>query len=83
MSVDGSVPRRGSKLARVMSFRSLAGAGSDQKPFGQGSPLSWCVGVTGVGRELDRTSASFIIVNCAFTLYFIGDRSECVFVIRV
>lgn len=51
MSVDGSVPRRGSKLARVMSFRSLAGAGSDQKPFGQGSPFSWSVGVAGVGRD--------------------------------
>lgn len=62
MSVDGSVPRRGSKLARVMSFRSLAGAGSDQKPFGQGSPLSWFVGVTGVGREEGRTSASLIII---------------------
>lgn len=62
MSVDGSVPRRGSKLARVMSFRSLAGAGSDQKPFGQGSPLSWFVGVTGVGREGGRTAASLLVV---------------------
>lgn len=62
MSVDGSVLRRGSKLARVMSFRSLAGAGSDQKPFGRGSPLSWFVGVTGVGREGGGTSASFLVV---------------------
>lgn len=87
MSVDGSVPRRGSKLARVMSFRSLAGAGSDQKPFGQGSPLSWSVGVAGVGRDGGRVSASFITstlihrkgrpVALFFILFFFSGRSGC------